>query len=117
VKRLNKRKTKLAEALKPLPHDEVEVRVAITENDVELVDDHAYHLAVYFVVDQAHWDSSLDARKVVFEAFGAFVSHLAKCKGIDINQDLSGVHSGDDFSWQMTTTTDEWNFANLSQQD
>lgn len=117
VARLTKGNKKLAAALKQQTVDDVEVRVAIAEKDEELEADHDYHLAVFFVVDQVVWDTSPGVREVGHKAFAEFVSVLGACKGVVVNQELSGVRSGEDFTWQMTRTTDEWNFANLSQQD
>lgn len=116
--RFNKKvKKKLAAALKLLSTDGVEVRVAIAENDRELEADQTYHMAVFFVVDQLVWDSDPVVREEAHKAFAAFVSALAECKGVEPDQELSGVKTGDEFTWQLTRTTDEWNFANLSEQE
>jgi len=103
--------------LKQLPVEDIEVRIAIQEGDRELPDDQVYNVAIYFVVDQLVWDGNPDVREVVSKAFGTFASLLSECTNVAVDQELSGVRSGDDFSWQMTRRTDEWNFANLSQQD
>lgn len=112
-----KAKKKLVEALKLLSTDDVEVRVAIAERDAELNDDESYHVAVFFIVDQVVWDGNPAVRGEAYSAFAAFVSEVAKCKGIEVDDELSGVKSGDEFTWQLTRTTDEWNFANLSVQE
>jgi hypothetical protein len=113
----NKAKKRLADALRILTIDDVEVRVAIAENGRELEADQPYHVAVFFVVDQTVWDYAPDIREQAHKAFAEFVSTLAGCAGLAVDEELSGVKSGDDFSWQLTRTTDEWNFANLSEQD
>lgn len=110
-----KAKKKLADALKILTVDDVEVRIAIAEREQELSADESYHLAVFFVVDQQVWDDAPEVREQAQKSFAAFSSALAGCKGIVVNEELSDVLPGDDFSWQLTRTTDEWNFANLSE--
>jgi hypothetical protein len=45
------------------------------------------------------------------------VSTLDGCVGIAVNQGLSEVVSGAEFTWQDTRATDEWNFANLSHRE
>jgi len=117
VRRLNEQSSRLVDAVKQLPIDDVEVRVAITEWDIEVADGRDYHLAVFFVVDQVVWDANPEIRGAVNEAYGAFVSALAECNGVHVNEEVSGVRSGDEFSWQQTKLSDEWNFANLSHQD
>ena len=119
VNRLSPSKKKLTDTLKSLNSivDEVEVRIAISEKTDELDDEHDYHLTVSFVIDQIVWDSDPSIRKTAFEVFENFKSVLSQCKGVAIVQDLSGIKSGDEFSWQMTQNTDEWNFANLSSHD
>lgn len=104
----------LESALLPRKLEIAEVRVAIRERDEELDNNEAYHLAVYFVVDQEIWDTDADGRRTVNEAFAAFVAALNTCDGIEVNTDLSGVVSGGEFTWQETRATDLWNFANLS---
>ncbi|MEI8572888.1 hypothetical protein J0667_13125 [Methylomonas sp. WH-1] len=98
-------------------NDKSEVRVAIAEKDQELENGESYHLAVYFVVDEDTWNGDSDDRKAINIAFAKFVSELDACEGIDVNQDLSGVVPGNEFSWQETQQTDQWNFANLSHRD
>ena len=119
VRRLDPSKKKLTDTLKSLNSfaDEIEVRIAILEKTDELDDEHDYHLTVFFVIDQIVWDSDPLIRKTGFEVFENFNSILSGCKGIAIDRDLSGIKSGDEFSWQMTKNTDEWNFANLSSDD
>ena len=73
-----------------------------------------YHLVIYFVVDQSVWRSNPAGRESIHKAFAEFVSALNARHGIDVNQDLSAVVPGDEFTWQDTKITDEWNFANLS---
>lgn len=115
--RLKSYNKELIKAIKPVAIDEVEIRVAIKEKDEELDVSKKYHLSVYFLVDQIFWDTDPGIRKLANTAFIDFVSILNKCSGISVNQTLSGVFAGDEFSWQMTQTTDEWNFASLSQRE
>ena len=112
-----KAKKRLVDAIKMLSVDEVEVRVCIAEGHEELPANSPYHLAVFYVVDQAIWDGDLEARTQAYKSFSEFVSVLNGCEGIEVSQDLSDVKSGDAFTWQLTRTTDEWNFANLSEHD
>jgi hypothetical protein len=117
VARIAKTKAALEVALEPLKDDIAEVRVGIAEKDQELVEGEAYHVAVYFVVNEARWEADVDGRSAIQAAFAKFVSELARCDGIEVNEDLSGVVSGGEFTWQETKVTDEWNFANLSHRD
>mgnify|MGYP003382121529 CR=1 FL=1 len=117
VARIGKMKATLEEALEPLKDDVAEVRVGIAEKDQELIEGEAYHMVVYFVVDEEHWEADVEGRLAIEAAFAKFVSHLAGCDGIEVNEDLSGVISGGEFTWQETRATDEWNFANLSHRD
>jgi len=112
----NKAKKRLSNAVKLLPIDEVEVRVAIAEKDLELDAETPYHLAVFFVVDQTAWNDDPGIREKVYASFSEFMATADACRGVVVNQEVSGVKSGDEFSWQLTRVTDEWNFANLSDQ-
>lgn len=107
----------LEAAIEPLKEDIAEVRLGIVENDVELGDDQAYHVAVYFVVDADIWERDVEGREAINTAFATFVSKLNECDGINVDQDLSEVVSGNEFTWQETRATDEWNFANLSHRE
>lgn len=107
----------MLEALASLKDDIAEVRIAIAEGDAELDDETSYHVAVFFVVDQLDWDTDAGARTAVFGAFAKFKAALKDCHGIEVNDDLSRVASGEEFSWQETRTSDLWNFANLSNLD
>lgn len=115
--RVGQAKTALKQALEPLKDDIAEVRISIAEKDQELDDKHVYHVAVYFVVDEAIWEGDVDGREVIQAAFAMFVAELAACAGINVNEELSGVVSGGQFTWQETKATDEWNFANLSHRE
>ena len=115
--RISKAKTALEHALEPLKDDIAEVRVGIAEKDQELIQGEAYHVAVYFVVDEVVWEGDVNGRAAIQAAFMKFVSELAGCEGIEVNQDLSEVVSGAKFTWQDMRSTDEWNFANLSQSE
>ncbi len=110
-------KKRLAAALKGIPTDEVEVRVAIAESEDELEDAEDYHIVVFFIVDQEQWDNSPAIREAATLAYASFISAIEECPNIDVNPEIGGVLSGDAFSWQQTRSTDEWNFANLSDND
>lgn len=114
VERITKKaKKSLENALKPIAADLAEVRVTIAEKDKELTPSDSYHVAVFFVVDEAMWEADLANRTVVQNGFNQFVSALRSCAGIEVDE-ASEVYSGAQFSWQMTQASDEWNFANLS---
>jgi hypothetical protein len=120
VDRINAAKNtrkKLSAALKQVPTDDVEVRVAVQQYDQELPDDQCYNVSVYFVVERDQWNESEEIRAATYRAHAQFVAALCACQGIMVDCELSGVKSGDEFSWQLTRTTDEWNFANLSEHD
>jgi hypothetical protein len=97
--------------------DKSEVRVAIAEKDRELEDGESYHVAVFFVVDEDTWNGDIEGRGAINVAYARFVSELDACGGVEVNQELSGVVPGNEFSWQETQQTDQWNFANLSHRD
>jgi hypothetical protein len=107
----------LEAAIEPLKEDIAEVRLGIVEKDVELEEDQSYHVAVYFVVDAEIWAGDVEGRAAINTAFATFVSKLNDCDGIEVDQELSEVVSGDEFTWQETRSTDEWNFANLSHRE
>jgi hypothetical protein len=118
VKRIDKdSEDALEAAIEPLKEDIAEVRIGIAEKDEELGDDQAYHVAVYFIVDALIWEGDVEGRTAINTAFATFVSKLDGCDGIEVDQDLSEVVSGDEFTWQETRATDEWNFANLSHRE
>ena len=79
----------LEAAIEPLKEDIAEVRLGIVEKDVELGDDQAYHVAVYFVVDAEIWEGDVEGRAAINSAFATFVSKLNDCDGIEVDQDLS----------------------------
>lgn len=91
--------------------------MAIAEKDQDLGPEESYHVVVYFVVDEDTWDGDVDGRKTVNAAFAKFVAELGACDGIEVDEELSGVVPGDEFSWQETKQTDVWDFANLSHRD
>lgn len=107
----------LEDALDLFSDDIAEVRVAIKEKDRELEDTESYHVAVFFVVDEDTWNGDIDGRLAINAAFARFVGELDACAGIEINQELSGVVPGSEFTWQETKQTDLWDFANLSYRD
>lgn len=107
----------LEEALDSLSDEVAEVRVAIQEKDRELGPEQPYHVVVFFVVDEDVWNGDVDGRKAINDAFAKFVSELNASDGIEVNEELSEVVPGNEFSWQMTKQTDLWDFANLSHRD
>lgn len=117
VDRISSAKDALEEALDPLVDEIAQVRVAIAENDAELEVGQPYHVAVYFVVDETTWNTEVAGRAAIHAAFGRFVGELAACEGVVVNQELSQVVSGGEFTWQAAQATDEWNFANLSHRE
>lgn len=117
VDRMNSVRDRLLEILDPLRDDIAEVRVAIEPKYEELGSDQPYKVAIYFVVDGKVWGDEPEARQQVQQAFMDFVAALESCDGIEVNRDVSDALSGDEFTWQETRTTDEWNFANLSNPD
>ena len=70
-----------------------------------------------FVVDEEVWNSDVEGRKAINAAFAKFVAELNACDGIEVDEDLSEVVPGNEFSWQETKQTDLWDFANLSHRD
>jgi len=107
----------LEDALNLFSDDIAEVRVAIKEKDRELKDWESYHVAVFFVVDEDTWNGNIKGREAINAAFAKFVGELDACAGIEVNQELSGVLPGNEFTWQDTKQTDLWDFANLSYRD
>lgn len=118
VRRVSAVAKELEQALEPIVEDDMaEVRVSLREWDCELQDKEPYHLEVYFVIDAAHWRTNEAGRKSVHAAFANFVSLLQQCVGVDVDMVASGVLSGDEFTWQDTRETDQWDFANLTHRD
>lgn len=117
VARIRDASEALEAALEPLKDDIAEVRISIAEKNDELQDGEIYHIAIFFVVDEAVWEGDVDGRDAIYEAFAKFVSEINGCEGIEVDQDLSGVYSGAVFSWQATRSSDEWNFANLTHRE
>jgi hypothetical protein len=117
VDRISSATTALEDALDLFADDIAEVRVAIEEKDQELKEGESYHVAVFFVVDEDTWKDDIEGREAINAAFGKFVAGLKSCAGIEVNQEISGVVPGDDFTWQAAQQTDLWNFANLSHRD
>lgn len=105
------------QALDDLSDEIAEVRVGIVEKDQDLKPEQEYHIAVFFVVDEDVWNADIAGRKVIYDAFAKFVAELNACDGVEVNEALSEVVSGDKFSWQDTKQTDLWDFANLSHRD
>lgn len=68
-------KKALVAALKVVTTDDVEVRIAIAENDVEREPASPYHVTVFFVVDQIEWVRRPDTWT---EAYAAFPRHLCR---------------------------------------
>jgi hypothetical protein len=113
VSRIKPVNDKLEASLSELS-DTVEVRVALLQRDQELPAGESYRLALFFVVDGVAWRKSADVRANAYSAYGEFVSALADCNGVEVDEVNSGVVSGEEFTWQQTRSTDEWNYANLS---
>lgn len=90
----------LESALDALSDDIAEVRVQLTPNDKELPDEQPYRVSVFFVVDEEIWKSSADLRQAVHQAYAEFVSVLKTCQGIELDEEFSGVFSGEAFTWQ-----------------
>lgn len=107
----------LESALDTLSDDIAEVRVQLAPKDEELPQEQPYRVSVFFVVDEAVWNSSTDLRQDVQAAYAEFVSVLKGCQGIELDEELSDVVSGNQFTWQDTQQTDLWDFANLSHRD
>jgi hypothetical protein len=115
VKRIDTARDQLIEALTVAEKDDIaEVRIALSPQTSELNDRQSYRIAVFFVVDEQIWESDPDKRGVIHEAFAKFISSLKRCPGIEIDDQISGVVSGANFSWQQVQMTDQWNFANLT---
>lgn len=117
VNRVSPAKAGLLEAITLLKDDIAEVRIGIADGDRELEDGQDYHVSVYFVVDEGTWQTEIDNRQAIQTAHAKFVAELNRCPGIQVDEQFSGVFSGGEFSWQLTRTTDEWNFANLTHQE
>lgn len=117
VKRIRQASEMLEVALEPLKDDIAEVRISIREKYDELQDGEVYHVAIFFVVDEAIWEGDVDGRDAIHKAFAKFVSAINKCGGIQVDQALSDVYSGAVFSWQATRSSDDWNFANLTHRE
>lgn len=107
----------LEDALDALSDEIAEVRVGIEEKDEDLEPGQPYHVAVFFVVDEDVWNGDVDGRKAINDAFAKFVAELNACDGVEVNQEMSEVVPGSEFSWQETKQTDLWDFANLSHRD
>lgn len=107
----------LENAIGALTDDIAQVRVSINEKARELGEGEPYHIAVFFVVDEVVWNEKNEARHAINAAFANFVAALDSCDGIAVDEELSEVVSGADFTWQETQQTDLWNFANLSERD
>ena len=94
-------------------HDIAEVRVALAPNDAELPSSESYRLAVFFVVAEETWNAQPAERERIQAAFNAFIAALERCPGVELDE-VSGVVSGAEFTWQQMQMTDSWNFANLT---
>jgi len=112
VPRLGDKQT-LVKVLQGIRADLAEIRVAVTPNDRELAPNQPYGMAVFFIMDEdAYQDPAL--RRAVTECFTQFIAFLRSREGIELQDELSGVVNGGEFSWQQTQQTDPWNFAQLS---
>lgn len=115
--RIGQVRDRLKEILEPLKDDIAEVRISIVEKGDKLQNENVYHVAIFFVVDEAIWESNFDGRRTINASFAKFVAEIRSCEGIEVNDEVSGVISGAEFSWQATKSSDEWNFANLTHRD
>lgn len=117
VDRISAAKDALEEALEPLAEEIAQVRVSIREKGDELDAGQPYHVAVFFVVDEETWNDDVADREAINAAYAKFVVELNGCGGIEVDEELSGVVPGSEFTWQETQQTDDWNFANLSHRE
>jgi hypothetical protein len=117
VFRISPLKDELEAALEPLSDDIAQVRVGIYKVDRELIEDESYSVSVYFVVDEEVWEADVEGRSKIYAAFAKFVTTLNCCKGIEVNEELSDVYSGANFTWQQMELTELWNFANLTHRE
>jgi hypothetical protein len=114
VGRITPARERLLEALESVERDDIaEVRIALAPNDAELPDGENYRVVVFFVVDEEVWNTAPAERSRIYTAFGAFVSALGSCPGVQLD-DASEVVNGARFTWQQTQMTELWNFANLT---
>lgn len=114
VERISAARDALIAAVDPLSDDISEVRINISPADAELATGEPYTLAIFFVIDEEVWESQPEIRRHAQRAFTAFVAALCACVDIEVNEELSGVLSGAEFTWQLTQQTQMWNFAFLS---
>lgn len=117
--RIGKATKLLKSAIEPLKDEIAEVRISFNEDERcrELSEVEIYHIAIFFVVDAVVWGNNVDGRVAIYKAFTDFVTVINGCRGVEVNEELSNVFSGDDFSWQATRSSDEWNFANLTHRE
>ncbi len=116
VQRVSPKREKFEKLLMELGSDinDVEVRIALSPNDKSLPKNRPYRVVVWFVVDGNRWEGDPPLREKAQETYNKFIALLKTCQGLTIEINESGVVSGEDFSWQQTHMSDEWNFANLS---
>jgi hypothetical protein len=112
VERLVGIKENIERVISPLA-DNLEVRISISP-DEELPVERSYRVTIWFVVDGIAWGEDPDVRAAALRAYGEFVQLISACIGIEFDEESSGLFSGNDFTWQQTRSSDEWNFANLS---
>lgn len=112
VERLKAVQQRLVTALENVRDDVAEVRVAINPK-TELTDDRPYKVVVWFVVPHDKYESA-DVRATVQAAYATFTGALARCVGVSLDVDISGVVSGDDFSWGEFRGSELWNFSYLT---
>ncbi len=103
----------LRQILEPLNEEVDEVRFSISSRD-DLPDNEDYLVAIFFIVPEKTWSEEPEARQRVARASSAFISALKGCNGISVDEDVSGSYGGADFSWEMASRSEAWNFANLS---
>jgi len=118
VSRIGAIRDTLTHILETVAEDDIaEVRMALSPRDQELPDSEHYSVAVFFVADEQIWKSRPTQREAIHSAFGRFATALKSCAGVNVDDQLSGVIDGGTFSWQMTQSTDIWNFANLTNRE
>lgn len=113
VMRLKGSESRLKKILREVNMAMAELRVSISNIDIELPENAPYRLTIYAVVDAQTYDEQPDQRLACEVALNSFLNELRDCPGIEVDEN-SRVISGAEFTWEETRQTDEWNFANLT---
>lgn len=114
VKRFQTAVESIIEILRPLSDEIAEVRISIEQFDRDLDLNEDYNIIVYFVVAEEIWNREAELREQITKAYWDFVNTVKSCIGISVNEEFSGVFPGNEFTWELTQSTDLWNFANLT---